>query len=157
MNVTFLHLKPQCVFSCVLVIFSGWSQFFCRLINLEFFYPVNNIKKYFSVTVQTSSFSWCFGVFLLLNLLWFWSSKCQNNCSHISRWTLTGLKQLSFTWFFINHFLEKSVPSQIWTSGSFEERLFPEALLSLFLSGGMIFTSLQNISHTLPSKSLETP
>ncbi len=34
--------------------------------------------------------------------------------------------------------------SQIWSSGSFEERLFPEALLSLFLSGGMIF-----ISHLL--------
>ncbi len=36
--------------------------------------------------------------------------------------------------------------SQIWSSGSFEERLFPEALLSLFLSGGMIF-----ISHLLRS------
>uniref|UniRef100_A0A8C1M8J7 Procollagen-lysine, 2-oxoglutarate 5-dioxygenase 3 n=1 Tax=Cyprinus carpio TaxID=7962 RepID=A0A8C1M8J7_CYPCA len=32
-----------------------------------------------------------------------------------------------------------------------QERLFPEALLSLFLSGGMIFTSLQNISHLLRS------
>ncbi len=44
-----------------------------------------------------------------LALNWFWSSKRQNNCSHISRWTLTGLKQLSFTWFSINHVLEKSV------------------------------------------------
>ncbi len=49
-------------------------------------------------------------VFLLSNLDWFWSSKHQNNCSHISRWTLTGLKQLSFTWFSVNlFFLEKSV------------------------------------------------
>ncbi len=39
--------------------------------------------------------------------------------------------------------------AQIWSSGSFEERLCPEALLSLFLSGGMIFPSLQNISHLL--------
>ncbi len=41
-------------------------------------------------------------------------------------------------------FFRKISASQIWSSGSFEERLFPEALLSLFLSGGMIF-----ISHLL--------
>ncbi len=29
--------------------------------------------------------------------------------SNISRWTLAGLKQLSFTWFLINYFLENSV------------------------------------------------
>ncbi len=67
---------------------------------------------------------------------WFWSSKRQNNCSHISRWTLTGLKQLIFTWFSINHVL---VSNQI-------IRIFWGALLSLFLSGGMIF-----ISHLLRS------
>ncbi len=39
----------------------------------------------------------------------FYQVNVQNNCSNISRWTLTGLKQLSFTWFSINHFLEKSV------------------------------------------------
>ncbi len=38
------------------------------------------------------------------NLDWFVSNKCQNYCCNISR-----LKQLSFTWFSINHFLEKSV------------------------------------------------
>ncbi len=40
----------------------------------------------------------------------------------------------------------KIIESQIWSSGSSEEHLFPEALLSLFLSGGMIF-----ISHLLRS------
>ncbi len=40
----------------------------------------------------------------VVNLDWFFSSKHQNNCSNISR-----LKQLGFTWFSINHFLEKSV------------------------------------------------
>ncbi len=80
-------------------------------------------------------------VFLLSNLDWFWSSKRQNNCSHISRWTLSGLKQLSFTWFSINHVLVSNLIIR-----SFEERLFPEALHSLFLSGGMIF-----ISHLLRS------
>ncbi len=54
------------------------------------------------------------------NLDWFWSRKRQNNCSHISRWTLTGLKQLSFTWFSINH----QSMSQIWSSGSFEKLYF---------------------------------
>ncbi len=68
------------------------------------------------------------------NLDWFWSSKRQNNCSHISRWTLTGLKQLSFTWFSINHVLVSNLII----------RIFWGALLSLFLSGGMIF-----ISHLL--------
>ncbi len=63
------------------------------------------------------------------NLDWFWSSKRQNNCSHISRWTLTGLKQLSFTWFSINHVLVSNLII----------RIFWGALLSLFLSGGMIF------------------
>ncbi len=70
------------------------------------------------------------------NLDWFWSSKRQNNCSHISRWTLTGLKQLSFTWFSINHVLVSNLII----------RIFWGALLSLFLSGGMIF-----ISHLLRS------
>ncbi len=42
--------------------------------------------------------------------------------------------------------LHQSFCRKIWSSGSFEERLFPEALLSLFLSGGMIF-----ISHLLRS------
>ncbi len=73
-------------------------------------------------------------VFLLSNLDWFWSSKRQNNCSHISRWTLSGLKQLSFTWFSINHVLVSNLII----------RIFWGALLSLFLSGGMIF-----ISHLL--------
>ncbi len=68
--------------------------------------------------------------------IWFWSSKRQNNCSHISRWTLTGLKQLSFTWFSINHVLVSNLII----------RIFWGALLSLFLSGGMIF-----ISHLLRS------
>ncbi len=43
-------------------------------------------------------------------------------------------------------FFIKIIESQIWSSGSSEEHLFPEALLSLFLSGGMIF-----ISHLLRS------
>ncbi len=43
-------------------------------------------------------------------------------------------------------FFWKISASQIW---SFEECLFPEASLSLFLSGGMIFTSLQNISFII--------
>ncbi len=62
-------------------------------------------------------------------------NRTQNNCSHISRWTLTGLK-LSFTWFSINHVLVTNLII----------RIFWGALLSLFLSGGMIF-----ISHLLRS------
>ncbi len=76
-----------------------------------------------------SSFSVIVHVSLVSNLDWFWSSKRQNNCSHISRWTLTGLKQLSFTWFSINHVLVSNLII----------RIFWGALLSLFLSGGMIF------------------
>ncbi len=48
-------------------------------------------KSSFSVIVQTSSFSCCFTCVFLSNLDWFSSSKRQNNCSHVSRWTLTGL------------------------------------------------------------------
>ncbi len=48
-------------------------------------------KSSFSVIVQTSSFSCCFACVFLSNLDWFWSSKRQNNCSHVSRRTLTGL------------------------------------------------------------------
>ncbi len=40
---------------------------------------------------------------------WFRLSKRQNNCSHISRWTLSGLKTLSFTWFSINHVLDSNL------------------------------------------------
>ncbi len=46
---------------------------------------------------------------LVSNLDWFWSSKHHNNCSHISRWTLSGLKTLSFTWFSINHVLDSNL------------------------------------------------
>ncbi len=57
------------------------------------------------------------------NLDWFWSSKRQNNCSHISRWTLTGLKQLSFTWFSINHVLVSNLIIRIFW-GAFVSRSF---------------------------------
>ncbi len=71
------------------------------------------------------------------NLDWFCSSKRQNNCSHISRWTLSGLKQLSFTWFSINHVLVSNLIIRIFW-GAFVSRSFT--------FGGMIF-----ISHLLRS------
>ncbi len=70
-------------------------------------------------------------------------SKHQNNFSkifpdeHLLDWSSSAL---------LDSFSSKISASQIWSSGCFEERLFPEALLSLFLSGGMIF-----ISHLLRS------
>ncbi len=106
--------------------------------------PLLTSQSSFSVIVQTSSFSCCFMSFCCQIFTDFYQLNVITVVSNISRWTLTGLKQLRFTWFSINHFLEKISESQIWSSGSFEERLFPEALLSLFLSGGMIF-----ISHLL--------
>ncbi len=105
-------------------------------------------KRSFSLIVQTSSFS---SSLLLSNLDWFWSSKRQNNCSHISDehlldWSSSALFDSPSIFYLFFFFFWKISASQIWSSGSFEERLFPEALLSLFLSGGMIF-----ISHLLRS------
>ncbi len=74
--------------------------------------------------------------------IWFLLSKHQNNFSkifldeHLLDWSSSALLDSPSIMF----------ESQIWSSGSFEERLFPEALLSLFLSGGTIF-----ISHLLRS------
>ncbi len=84
---------------------------FCRcwVWFLLYAIAINPIKPAVLYLICTSTSVQLQLVLHVSNLDLFWSSKRQNNCSHISRWTLTGLKQLGFTWFSSNHFLEKSV------------------------------------------------
>ncbi len=80
-------------------------------------------KSSFSVIEETSSFSCCFSVFLLSNLDWFWSSKRQNNCSHISDEHLLDWSSSGFTWFSINHVLVSNLIIRIFW-GTFVSRSF---------------------------------
>ncbi len=77
----------------------------------------------FSIIIQMSTSAGTSHVFLQSNLGSFLSSKRQNNFSNISRWTLTGLKQLSFTWFSINHVLVSNLIIRIFW-GAFVSRSF---------------------------------
>ncbi len=93
-------------------------------------------QRSFSIIVQMSAFSSCF-MCLCCQIFTNFYSKCKNNfdiVSNIWKWTLTGLKQLSFTWLSRHLFFsfEKSL-SLKYDHQAFEKCLFVHFLIIIVL------------------------